>query len=796
MKRFGTVLAAVLTAALGTVALPPPEAAATPNPYVEPGLHVVNGREWRTECEEYSSTVTRCRAEIKATQVQRVGGKYVEVTDWVFNNLTYLPSAREQWRTNPLAAYGKVGGTLEWPAADGRLWRTECDTATTGRNGCRAYTMSKVIAVKTLTPRTYEQREQWVFNNVVQFTAPQGKPSPASTFCNGTALPPGFALTNEGRPHAVKTPYSPNTLYNPTSITNFINTTVGLYQGQSDKGSQRAKDLKCLAELGAKHLMQGSETTQDANGDVVRWFPYMFQFSANPTMADLTGPWHSGLAQGGALRTFIGLADITGDNSWLQRGAETFRSFTVPISQPGGIVHRNSQKGFLWFEEYPTKPLPTTVLNGHLEAVLSLDVWHRRMIADGDQAVTPPHLVKALVDEALAGLEPMLKLHEVPHDGGLLTSYDLLRGYPAAPLRILGNGVNVSATLNNQPVALPAVADNWQPSTLVPNGTFATLSATDPSLPEGWARFGSATYSQVVSQLVNGALQGDYVRIVSGGNAWQGMQHLTLAEDLAPVAGQQLSMTVRAAVKYPANAPGASGRVAVYSDCAAGRTLQFEHVLRGTGAWNNYTFGFQAPPAGCGLLVQIMIAPYSTAGTEVWFDDLTVSAAQPVGTAHAPKYDLRVYNTPVNTLRLTGSGSGILQAHQDGRWQNISRVSLSGQPHNVVIPERFTGRNIHFGYHEMHVSELLSLFARHPEQKFLRDYAARWAPMAPALHHRAPRAGQTLSARSVSPAGDATSQVLGTSSSYELLLPPIVDQFTGLSYEELAMLDELQKPAS
>ncbi|HHT12342.1 MAG TPA: hypothetical protein GX013_04135, partial [Propionibacterium sp.] len=71
MKRIGTALAAILAATLGIVAFPAPEAAAAPytDPYTQEGQGIINGREWRTTCAEYSKTVTRCRAEIKATQV-------------------------------------------------------------------------------------------------------------------------------------------------------------------------------------------------------------------------------------------------------------------------------------------------------------------------------------------------------------------------------------------------------------------------------------------------------------------------------------------------------------------------------------------------------------------------------------------------------------------------------------------------------------------------------------------------------------------------------------------------------
>lgn len=115
--------------------------------YTTPGSHNVNGRWWRTECEQYSQTI-RCRAEVVATQVVKVNGRWAQRTGYVFNNLTYLPLASGTWGKNPLARDG------EWIDAAGRQWRTECDTPATGRGACRTYIRSNA-------------QEKWVFNNLV-----------------------------------------------------------------------------------------------------------------------------------------------------------------------------------------------------------------------------------------------------------------------------------------------------------------------------------------------------------------------------------------------------------------------------------------------------------------------------------------------------------------------------------------------------------------------------------------------------------------------------------------------------
>ncbi|MCC2593887.1 metallophosphoesterase [Tessaracoccus sp. OS52] len=146
---------------------PAPTASSPGDVYTTPGFHISGGRRWHTTCEPYSQTF-RCRTDIWATQVNSVDGRYVSSNGWVFNNLTYLPMMkRDAWAGNPL---GKAG---EWVAADGRRWRTECDNAVTGRNGCRSYTWTSYIAAEQVSTGewVYYPTENWVFNNLVRFKA-------------------------------------------------------------------------------------------------------------------------------------------------------------------------------------------------------------------------------------------------------------------------------------------------------------------------------------------------------------------------------------------------------------------------------------------------------------------------------------------------------------------------------------------------------------------------------------------------------------------------------------------------
>ena len=132
------------------------------NIYITPGKHTSGGREWRTTCEAYSQT-ERCRTEIWSTEVEYRSGKFVKNNGWHFNNLTYKESKRALWEGNPLGNDGKY-------TINGRQWRTECETFTSGRNGCRSYIVADVVqATKNGNSYTYKMVTKEVFNNIVMF---------------------------------------------------------------------------------------------------------------------------------------------------------------------------------------------------------------------------------------------------------------------------------------------------------------------------------------------------------------------------------------------------------------------------------------------------------------------------------------------------------------------------------------------------------------------------------------------------------------------------------------------------
>lgn len=158
-------LAVATVAATVIAALAQPAQAKGPDVYTTPGAQAQNGRLWDTSCAKYTSTIVRCTTNIWATQIVYKGGKYLQKTGWHFNNLTYLPSKRGAWKSNPLAANGRIGGKVEWTSS-GRKWRTECDTAATGRGACRSYIWTTYISGAGARPTS---KQGWVFNNIVRF---------------------------------------------------------------------------------------------------------------------------------------------------------------------------------------------------------------------------------------------------------------------------------------------------------------------------------------------------------------------------------------------------------------------------------------------------------------------------------------------------------------------------------------------------------------------------------------------------------------------------------------------------
>ncbi|RMB60025.1 D-glucuronyl C5-epimerase family protein [Tessaracoccus antarcticus] len=697
MRCVSRAMALVMGVVLVCTWLSPTPPAAALDVYITPGTHHVNGRTWRTACSAYSSTVTRCRTEIIATTVAARGNSFVSTTGWTFNNLTYRASPRGPWAGNPLATPGEH--TL-----DGRAWRTECDTAVTGRNGCRSWIRASVVDVASTNPTRYGWKTMWVFNNMVRFTPASGSPAPVipvapTKACVGAPIPSGFDVLDNGMPSSPQTGQQPAGAFNPQYIGNFIR------QVLKDTRST-ASQKKCLAATAAGHLVAHS-TTRVVDGVTSRWFPFDFDYSANPSVPTLRAPWHSGLAQANILTLTVLLEDVTGDPVWARYGRETFESFMVPTSA-GGFMSR--EKGFLWFEEYPTTP-GTTVLNGNFEALIALSYWGKTM--------NEPRAT-AMVTETVPELRPLLEASEVQVEAGLLSSYDLVRGYPAAPLRLLATSGDFwwgTSRLNTTFQSIPTVAAAAPPPPNVLRNS--DMSQVTNGVPANWSPLNARSAISA---------SGGALRLVTDGAAWQGAVQSVQAGTFTPE--EPLTLAVRSRLTLPTGAPGTSGKIMAYERCSGKyRVLHTTSKLRST-SWASYNVGFPAPRAGCSLEIRLTSGNKGPANTVVEFDDVRLSRAEVIGESVTPAYDMLVDRTPVNTLSLTGAGSATLQAHADGRWQDVAEVRLTpGSSSGAVIPERFTGRNLHYGYHESHVVELLQLYRLTQEVVFL-DFARRWAPLA------------------------------------------------------------------
>lgn len=133
--------------------------------YTTAGEHTINGRKWRTTCEPYTTSIDRCRAEIWSTKVAKAGSGFVQSNGWNFNNLTYLPSPRFDWKANPLATNGEF-------VSKGRKWKTSCGDAWTGPDACRSFIWSDEIEayLDSSGSRHYKTVSKWVFNNIVKFS--------------------------------------------------------------------------------------------------------------------------------------------------------------------------------------------------------------------------------------------------------------------------------------------------------------------------------------------------------------------------------------------------------------------------------------------------------------------------------------------------------------------------------------------------------------------------------------------------------------------------------------------------
>ena len=122
---------------------------------------------------------------------------------------------------------------------------------------------------------------------------------------------------------------------------------------------------------------------------------------------------------------------------------------------------------------------------------------------------------------------------------------------------------------------------------------------------------------------------------------------------------------------------------------------------------------------------------YGNTATAASVDRVELRQADWVGASRTPEYDMQVWRTPTNTLTVTGTGQMALQAYAHGRWEHVLAFDVEKSSRDITIPERYTGRNINYKYHDGHISELGSL-ASLSGDAFFTGYRERWLEMSPA----------------------------------------------------------------
>lgn len=197
VKRTLNILLVVVVGAILGLAPTQSANAVEPTVYNQPGVHLVNGRYWKTECNMYSADIVRCSTSIWGAKVESHDGRYYDHEGWVFNNLTYLPSAESKWAGNSLATTGT------WTDDAGRQWRTECKTATTGANACRNFVQASIL---TKEGGVYKTVRTEVLNSIVQFAT--SSVEPVTEILPAAQTPPGAPVEQEFVPPLAPTLYT------------------------------------------------------------------------------------------------------------------------------------------------------------------------------------------------------------------------------------------------------------------------------------------------------------------------------------------------------------------------------------------------------------------------------------------------------------------------------------------------------------------------------------------------------------------------------------------------------------
>lgn len=475
---------------------------------------------------------------------------------------------------------------------------------------------------------------------------------------------------------------------------------LGHYIQNYNRSSATNDQKRCVMEAVGLQMIDAS-LTAIYDGKTVRWLPYDFRFEANPSAPMLERGWYSGLSQGSAISVMRSIGARTNDPVWGTYAQELANSLTVPYSA-GGMNNTIPYGGkqHQWLEEYPTGNRPTTVLNGNNIALIALAL-HRN--STGDPVAT------RLFDAGIQAYTPLLPLFEMRVSNNIMSTYDLVRGYNPAPLRLVSSsGTLTRATLNGTAVNIPVERTASAGANVLVNGDFSAPNEGEWRPVRG-----------------HGAIVDGRVLIYpNGAGYYTGVQQMIPAGTF----GEGSPVTMQFDTKMVKKSSGGSTAplVSVQGVCPGGvyTNLVRHSAARGEN-WGTYRADFPAPAEDCDIAVSLLQDVPSISGGAVEFDNIVVRQADSPGRHLKPNYDYFVWRTPQQDLTIHGQGIFYVEVYVNGAWAQINKVTATGSGVTVRIPEEFTGRNVNHKYHEAHIGELRQL-ANHSGDPLFATYANRW----------------------------------------------------------------------
>jgi D-glucuronyl C5-epimerase C-terminus len=111
------------------------------------------------------------------------------------------------------------------------------------------------------------------------------------------------------------------------------------------------------------------------------YFPYRFSWPLFGKRSQLMrAPWYSAMAQGTALRLFVRLNAVTGEQHWRTAANSTFATFVQRrrAKRPWiAFVQRRNGRRYLWFEAWASKMPPPQALSGHIYGLIGVYEYAR-----------------------------------------------------------------------------------------------------------------------------------------------------------------------------------------------------------------------------------------------------------------------------------------------------------------------------------------------------------------------------------------------------------------------------------